>query len=248
MLAPPPRDRPGILQLPPVYWAPQRSYWACHRLETSSYAGCRPELRCNAAGRRRDRMLLAPALRLFAQDLSLAPAAPRRPFEPFLAPQVISGTVFAYEKATNCLLLKQPGSHGGVSTLRLLRRNFISQINEALPPTEKVDLTLPVVDLNRGKLREKLAVEVRGWRHRSVHLSESHWPQPAYVRCSLYRPCLTFMPAPAVPNDEPRPPCCRVKQRPLLFLQPAACAQQAAADAQQTDAFDNHSTCNKHIR
>lgn len=68
--------------------------------------------------------------------------------------------MFAFEKSTNCLLLKQPGSHGGVSTLRLIRRNFIAKVNESVPPAEKPDLQLPYLDMDRARKREQQALMV----------------------------------------------------------------------------------------
>ncbi len=33
--------------------------------------------------------------------------------------------MFAYDKHTNCVIIKQVGSHGGVNNLRILKTNYI---------------------------------------------------------------------------------------------------------------------------
>jgi len=75
--------------------------------------------------------------------------------------QELSGTVFAHDKATNCLLLRQPGSHGGVSTLRLLKCSYIKAVTSLAPPASPADLALPFVDMDRCKQREERALKVR---------------------------------------------------------------------------------------
>ncbi len=39
--------------------------------------------------------------------------------------QEVTGHVFAYDKHTNCVIIKQVGSHGGVNNLRFLKTNYI---------------------------------------------------------------------------------------------------------------------------
>lgn len=39
--------------------------------------------------------------------------------------QEITGIVFAYDEATECLMLTQPGTHGGVNNLRLLKKSVV---------------------------------------------------------------------------------------------------------------------------
>lgn len=39
--------------------------------------------------------------------------------------QEVTGQVFAYDKNTNCVIIKSVGSHGGVSNLRFLKTNYI---------------------------------------------------------------------------------------------------------------------------
>ncbi len=41
------------------------------------------------------------------------------------APQEVRGTVFAYDQQTQCVILQQSGSHGGVTNLRLLKQTAI---------------------------------------------------------------------------------------------------------------------------
>lgn len=42
-----------------------------------------------------------------------------------LLSQEVTGHVFAYDKHTNCVIIKQVGSHGGVNNLRFLKTNYI---------------------------------------------------------------------------------------------------------------------------
>ena len=41
------------------------------------------------------------------------------------ATQDVAGTIFGYDPATECLMLKQPGTHGGVANLRLIKASAI---------------------------------------------------------------------------------------------------------------------------
>lgn len=44
---------------------------------------------------------------------------------PSLPQQEISGVIFAYDTVTGIIALKQPGSHGGVTNVRLIRGDHI---------------------------------------------------------------------------------------------------------------------------
>jgi hypothetical protein len=39
--------------------------------------------------------------------------------------QEVKGTVFGYDAATDTLILREQGSHGGVCNLRLLKASFV---------------------------------------------------------------------------------------------------------------------------
>mmetsp|Transcript_26127 Transcript_26127/g.57106 ORF Transcript_26127/g.57106 Transcript_26127/m.57106 type:complete len:177 (-) Transcript_26127:279-809(-) len=71
----------------------------------------------------------------------------------------ITSTIFAYDHASQCLLLKETGSHNGVATLRFLKTSFIKEIVSSQPPQGPVDLSLPYVDLERCKKREEKALQ-----------------------------------------------------------------------------------------
>lgn len=71
----------------------------------------------------------------------------------------VAGTIFAYDAATQSLMLKQPGSHGGVSNLRLLKASAIKAVHEARPAREAPDLRLPHVDKDRARQREDKALK-----------------------------------------------------------------------------------------
>lgn len=65
------------------------------------------------------------------------------------------GVIFAHDPAMMVLVLKYPGSHPGVSSLKFLRTNCIKEIKSAERPIEPMDLTLHNIDLDRIRQREE---------------------------------------------------------------------------------------------
>ncbi|KAI8474438.1 MAG: anticodon-binding domain-containing protein [Monoraphidium minutum] len=70
----------------------------------------------------------------------------------------VTGTVFAYDGATQSLVLQQNGSHGGVNNLRLYAKAAIKELLSAEPPGSPPDLFLPAVDKERTRQREEKAL------------------------------------------------------------------------------------------
>lgn len=75
-----------------------------------------------------------------------------------LAGQEVFGDVFAVDRKTSLLVLKEPGSHGGVSNLRVIRASYIDKIIHSEAPSSPVDSKLPAVDMEKCKLREEKAL------------------------------------------------------------------------------------------
>ncbi|MEW5308068.1 MAG: hypothetical protein WDW38_000055 [Sanguina aurantia] len=70
----------------------------------------------------------------------------------------LSCVVFAFDKLTDLLVLKEAGAHAGVTTLRLLRASYVKAVLSCQHPKEPTDLTLPPVDQERCRLREVKAL------------------------------------------------------------------------------------------
>lgn len=74
----------------------------------------------------------------------------------------ISSTVFAHDLQSSCLLLREPGAHNGVATLRLLRSAFIEEVVSTKQPeqTNLLDYAdeLPELCGDKCKRREERAL------------------------------------------------------------------------------------------
>jgi len=84
--------------------------------------------------------------------------------------QEIAGTVFTFDEATDCLVLKEAGTHGGVNNVRILRASAVRAVGHAQAPpgpqergaaaalARSVLGPLPHVDLARAEEREARAL------------------------------------------------------------------------------------------
>lgn len=72
---------------------------------------------------------------------------------------VISGNMFAYDKPSGVLVLKETGAHSGVSNLRILRADNNVTILSVERPATPMDTRLPAIDMERAKKREEKAVQ-----------------------------------------------------------------------------------------
>ena len=72
---------------------------------------------------------------------------------------VISGNMFAYDKPSGVLVLKETGAHSGVSNLRILRTENNVSIISVEKPSTPMDTRLPGVDMERARRREEKAVQ-----------------------------------------------------------------------------------------
>ncbi|PNH04763.1 Protein LSM12 A [Tetrabaena socialis] len=75
------------------------------------------------------------------------------------AGEEVSGCVFAFDTASNLLIIKENGSHLGVSNLRLLKANSVQEVLSSVKPERPFDLELPAVDLERCRKREEKALQ-----------------------------------------------------------------------------------------
>lgn len=67
----------------------------------------------------------------------------------------VTGSVFAYDKPTNLLVIKEVGSHSGVANLRIIKSGSVQQLVSSAKPRQPFDLELPHVDLERCRKREE---------------------------------------------------------------------------------------------
>ncbi|KXZ43037.1 hypothetical protein GPECTOR_106g131 [Gonium pectorale] len=71
----------------------------------------------------------------------------------------VSGVVFAFDKPSNLLVIKENGSHSGVSNIRLIKANGVREVLSSVEPEKPFDLELPHVDLERCRKREEKALQ-----------------------------------------------------------------------------------------
>ncbi|EFJ41346.1 hypothetical protein VOLCADRAFT_68382 [Volvox carteri f. nagariensis] len=71
----------------------------------------------------------------------------------------VSGCVFAFDRQTNLLVIKENGSHSGVSNLRLVKATSVREVLSSVQPEKPFDLELPHVDLERCRKREEKALQ-----------------------------------------------------------------------------------------
>ncbi|GLC42186.1 hypothetical protein PLESTB_000640000 [Pleodorina starrii] len=71
----------------------------------------------------------------------------------------VSGCVFAFDRQTNLLVIKENGSHSGVSNIRLIKASSIGEVLSSKQPEKPFDLELPHVDLERCRKREEKALQ-----------------------------------------------------------------------------------------
>eukprot|EP00879_Flechtneria_rotunda_P004289 GHRR01004538.1.p1 GENE.GHRR01004538.1~~GHRR01004538.1.p1 ORF type:complete len:178 (+),score=50.01 GHRR01004538.1:277-810(+) len=70
----------------------------------------------------------------------------------------VTGTVFGYDPGTEMVMIKQPGTHGGVVNLRLYKADQL-QVLHAERPKRQPDLKLPYVDKDRARQREEKSLQ-----------------------------------------------------------------------------------------
>lgn len=101
----------------------------------------------------------------------------------------ISGVVFAHDRNTNCLLLKETGSHSGVCNLRFVNVEFIKEIVSHTPPNDSFDTKLPAVDLERCKRREEKALKQAEAEASKVGVGVTNEAQSIFDALSKTMPC-----------------------------------------------------------
>lgn len=101
----------------------------------------------------------------------------------------ISGTIFAFDQQTNCLLLQQEGSHSGVSTLRFLKTNYVKEVTSATKPDGPVESKLPYVDLQRAREREEKALKQAEVNASKIGLGVTKEAQAIFDALSKTMPC-----------------------------------------------------------
>lgn len=78
-----------------------------------------------------------------------------------LKEQKISGTVWAFDKAIDTVVIASPAESGqpGSSTIRVLKVSFIKEIESAVAPATPFDQTLPAFDQSRLEKREERLIK-----------------------------------------------------------------------------------------
>lgn len=96
-------------------------------------------------------------------------AVPRRFLSGGGVLQTVEGTVFAFDKDIQCVVVASPSAQPGSSHVKVLRLDFIQEVVSSKAPEKPFDSTLPAVDPKRVAAREAKALQVRFPRalHRS---------------------------------------------------------------------------------
>eukprot|EP00878_Enallax_costatus_P003780 GHUV01003996.1.p1 GENE.GHUV01003996.1~~GHUV01003996.1.p1 ORF type:complete len:180 (+),score=44.74 GHUV01003996.1:322-861(+) len=72
----------------------------------------------------------------------------------------ISGTVFGYDPNTDMVMIKEPGTHGGVVNLRLYKAAQLQVLHAERPKQQQLqENKLPYVDKDRARQREEKALQ-----------------------------------------------------------------------------------------
>eukprot|EP00798_Chlamydomonas_sp_ICE-L_P019808 gene19808-26490_t len=69
------------------------------------------------------------------------------------------GIVFAFDKATDMVVLKETGAFNNVSNIRFIKAACVSQVLKNDKPKAPLDLHLPTVSMERCKKREERALQ-----------------------------------------------------------------------------------------
>lgn len=100
----------------------------------------------------------------------------------------IQGQVFAFDKASNTVLLSQHGSTPFHSNLRLLKANYVKSVEQASSPIGPVD-PLPQVDLQRCRDREAKALQAARADAAKTGIGVSAEAQQVFDALSKTMPC-----------------------------------------------------------
>eukprot|EP00803_Ostreobium_quekettii_P002229 evm.model.scf_2205.1 EVM.evm.TU.scf_2205.1 scf_2205:1018-3768(+) len=72
----------------------------------------------------------------------------------------LTGSVFTFDRLTNCLALVEDGDAPGLVNFRVLKATFIKEVVSAQRPAQPTPQHLPFVDLMEGFRREQMALDV----------------------------------------------------------------------------------------
>ncbi len=91
--------------------------------------------------------------------------------------EVAAGTVFAYDAATDRLVLRSPGSTPFHSSLRIIKGAHVTRIAQISAPAMDVPDPLPAVDLGRCREREDKAVRAAELEAAKIGTNVTHQAQ-----------------------------------------------------------------------
>ncbi|KAL3147660.1 hypothetical protein ABBQ32_002413 [Trebouxia sp. C0010 RCD-2024] len=100
----------------------------------------------------------------------------------------VQGEVFAYDKGSNTVLIRQQGSTPFHSNLRLLKASYIKNVNNVLPPAQPVE-PLPLVDMQRCRDRESKALQAAQAEAAKTGIGVSTEAQQVFDALSKTMPC-----------------------------------------------------------
>jgi len=73
--------------------------------------------------------------------------------------ETVEGTVFAFDKNTQCVAIASPSAQPGCSNVKVLRLPYIKEVITSKAPEQPFDTKLPAIDPKRVAAREAKAVQ-----------------------------------------------------------------------------------------
>mmetsp|Transcript_13965 Transcript_13965/g.50829 ORF Transcript_13965/g.50829 Transcript_13965/m.50829 type:complete len:174 (+) Transcript_13965:276-797(+) len=102
----------------------------------------------------------------------------------------VQGIIFAYDKASSCVVLQTPAENGRSQQLRVLKTNFIKELRTlAAPPEQYGAAPLPQVDLEKCKAREDDALKEAEVKAQAVGVGVTQEAQNIYDALAKTLPC-----------------------------------------------------------
>lgn len=103
----------------------------------------------------------------------------------------IVGELFAFDKATNCVVIQEKGADKKAGIVRILKANFIKEVVEAeeRPADVDLDLKLPPIDTARCQAREAAALKQAEEDVKKIGIGVSDEAQDIFDALSKTLPC-----------------------------------------------------------
>ena len=101
----------------------------------------------------------------------------------------VVGIVFAFDKSSGVLVLKETGSHSGVSNVRIMKAAEVKKVISSEKPAQPFDTFLPHVDTERCRRREDKAVQQAELEASRVGVGVSKEAQAVFDALIKTMPC-----------------------------------------------------------